>query len=422
MRWPDEKIPKGESLRHLGITVLLASLTMVGPLGIDAYLPSFMAIGKEFSIDPLVVQQTLSVYVVFFAAMTLLYGTLSDSFGRRPVILVGLAIFFLGSVAAALATSPGGLIVARALQGSAAGAGAVVARAVVQDRFPPAEAHRVMAYMTVVFGVAPAVAPVIGGWLQVFFGWRSVFVFLALASLAMMTASYAFLSESLPVARRQPFRFTLIMANYRKVLSDRRFLVLVLTLSLAFTGVSLYVGSAASFVMNILGQSETAFAWMFVPMIGGMMIGSALAPRLLARTSTGASVAFGFTVMLTAVSLHLIYSLLFTPTVPWAVVPLAFYSFGLSFVAPAVTVRALSLFPEMRGMASSVQTFVQMMTFAMVSGLVAPFLFHRADFLAAGHLVGILLAGALWWFAGRHVVIPARSDISSGGIEVEASR
>jgi len=395
-------------LRHWGLTLLLASLTMVGPLGIDAYLPSFLAIGAEFGVGPLVVQQTLSVYVVCFAAMTLLYGTLADSFGRRPVILLGLTIFIIGSVAAAMATTATGLIAARAVQGCAAGAGAVVARAIVQDRFDSVEAHRIMAYMTVIFGLAPAIAPIIGGWLQHFFGWRSVFHFLTLTALALLIASYHLLPESLPVERRQPFHLREILRGYNRILRDRRFLALIFTLSLAFCGVSLYIGSAAAFVMGILGQPETAFAWMFIPMITGMMIGSALAPRLLQRTSTSVSVAIGFGIMLFAVSGHLIYTLLLTPAVPWAVLPLGLYSFGLAFVTPAVTVRALALFPEMRGKASSVQTFIQMLTFAVISGLLSPFLFHSAQWLAAAHLAGVSLAGLLWWAAGRKVAVPVR--------------
>jgi MFS transporter, DHA1 family, multidrug resistance protein len=388
-------------LSHLGITVLLASLSMIGPLGIDAYLPSFHAIGREFAADPLVVQQTLSAYVLCFAVMTLFYGTLSDSFGRRPVILVALVLFMIGSVAAALAPSVGWLIVARGFQGLAAGAGMVIGRAVVQDRFSGAAAHRVMAHMMMVFGLAPAIAPVIGGWLQSVYGWRSVFVFLTLATLAMFVACYVCLTESLPVAKRQPFRLRTIAANYVTVLKNPQFLTMAVSLGFVFMGISLYIGSAANFVMDMLHLPETAFAWMFVPLVGGMMSGSALAPRLLARTSPALVIRIGFAIMITAGLLNVAYNTWFVAAVPWAVLPIALYSFGIAFATPGVTLQILAIFPTLRGMAASVQSFIQMLIFAIVAGLVSPLLSGSPLHLAAGHLAGAVIASGLWLLANR---------------------
>lgn len=374
---------------------------MVGPLGIDAYLPSFHAIGAEFGVGPVVVQQTLSVYVLCFAIMMLFYGTLSDSFGRRRVILASLALFVAASLAAALAPSIGWLIAARALQGLAAGAGVVVGRAVVQDRFSGAEAHRVMSHMTLVFGIAPVIAPIVGGWLQAWFGWRAVFIFLTVATALMLLACYKGLPESLPVERRQPFRLRSITANYLKILRHPRFFLMALALGLAFSGVALYIGSAANFVMTILGLSETAFAWMFVPLIGGMMLGAAIAPRLATRMSSFALIRRGFVCMLVAGIGNLTYTSFFAASVPWAVLPLAVYSFGLALAAPGMTLLMLNFFPDLKGMAASVQSFLHMLTFAVISGLIAPLLFDHAAALAAGHLVGIILAALLWTWARR---------------------
>jgi DHA1 family bicyclomycin/chloramphenicol resistance-like MFS transporter len=374
---------------------------MIGPLGIDAYLPSFHAIGREFAADPLVVQQTLSAYVLCFAVMTLFYGTLSDSFGRRPVILVALVLFIIGSVAAALAPSIGWLIVARSFQGLAAGAGTVIGRAVVQDRFSGAAAHRVMSHMMIVFGLAPAIAPVIGGWLQSVYGWRSVFVFLTVVTLAMLVACYLCLTESLPAAKRQPFRLRTIAANYLTVLKNPQFLTMAVSLGFVFMGISLYIGSAANFVMDILQLPETAFAWMFVPLVCGMMSGSALGPRLLARTSPAVVIRIGFAIMLTAGLLNVAYNTWFVATIPWAVLPIALYSFGIAFVMPGMTLQILAIFPTLRGMAASVQSFIQMLIFAIVAGLVAPLLSGSALHLAAGHLAGALIAVGLWLLANR---------------------
>src|SRR3954467_5929828 len=210
---------------HRLLTVILACLGMVGALAIDTYLPSFPAIGQTFAVGPLAVQQTLSVFLFAFAFMMLFYGTLSDSFGRRPVILVALAVYTLASAGAALAPSFGWLLVFRALQGLSAGAGSVIGQAIVQDRFSGAQAQKIMSHIMMVFGLAPAIAPVLGGWLHVTFGWRATFVFLALFGALMILLVYRGLPESLPKEQRHAFHGVAIARNYLKVLRNRQFLL-----------------------------------------------------------------------------------------------------------------------------------------------------------------------------------------------------
>ena len=385
----------------LGITLLLSALSMVGPLGIDAYLPSFHAIGAEFAADPLVVQQTLSVYTLCLALTMLVYGTLSDSYGRRPIILVGLVLYIVGSVAAACAPSIGWLIAARALQGLAAGAGTVVARAVVQDRFAGAAAHRVMSHMMLVFGLAPALAPVIGGWLQTGFGWRSVFLFLALFTVLLLVACWLRLDESLPPEKRHALSPRRIVANYWRMLRSPRFMLMALAIGTAFTGVSLYVGSAANFVMNILHLPETAFAWMFVPIVSGLMSGALVAPRVLARTSPATAIRVGFAIMICGGLVNVLYNALFTASIPWAVLPLTINTFGIAIASPGMSIALLSQFPDMRGTAASVQSFLQMFTFTVIAGLIAPFLSAHPLTLAVGHLGGAVVCTVLWTWASR---------------------
>ncbi|MET0981582.1 MAG: MFS transporter, partial [Telluria sp.] len=180
------------------LTVVLACLGMAGALAIDTYLPSMPAIGREFGVGPVAVQQTLSVFLFTFAFMMLFYGTLSDSFGRRRVILVSLVLYTIGSIGAVFAPSFGALLACRALQGLSAGAGSVVGQAIVQDRFKGAEAQKMMSNMMMVFGLAPAIAPIIGGWLHVHFGWRSTFLFLAGFGVLLIAMTLRLLPESLP--------------------------------------------------------------------------------------------------------------------------------------------------------------------------------------------------------------------------------
>ena len=148
------------------MAVLLAVLGMLGPFSIDTYIPAFSAIAHSLNATPVQMQQTLSAYLFGFAFMNLFHGALSDSLGRRPVILGGLLLFTLASLGCALSESVGQLVFFRALQGLSTGAGVVVSRAVVRDMFPPSEAQRVMSQITIFFGIAPALAPVIGGLLS----------------------------------------------------------------------------------------------------------------------------------------------------------------------------------------------------------------------------------------------------------------
>lgn len=385
------------------LTVILACLGMVGALAIDTYLPSIPAIGREFEVGPLAVQQTLSVFLFTFAFMMLFYGTLSDSFGRRPVILVALTLYTLSSLGAVFAPSFGALLACRAIQGLAAGAGSVVGQAIVQDRFAHDQAHaqRIMSQIMMVFGLAPAIAPVLGGWLHVSFGWRSTFVFLAAFGALMILLVYRALPESLPKEQRHAFHGVAIAKNYLKVLKNPQFLLLSLAVGMAFGGLSLYIGSAANFVMDILHLPETAFGWMFIPLISGMVIGSAWGGKQAGKIKPGTMMWLGFGIMAAAAVIGVVYNALFAAAVPWAVLPLAIYTFGLAVAMPPMQVAALALFPDNRGLASSLLSFIQMMVFAMVSGLVAPLLFDSAFKLACGVLGGLALSFACWRLSRR---------------------
>ncbi|HET7776520.1 MAG TPA: Bcr/CflA family efflux MFS transporter, partial [Azospira sp.] len=188
--------------RHLAI--LLAALSALGPFSIDTYLPAFPEMGRSLAATPLQVQQTLTAYLLPFAVMTLWHGALSDALGRRRVILGALVLFGLASLGCALAQSIEQLWLFRALQGITAGAGIVVGRAVVRDVFQGAEAQKLMAHVAIMFALAPAIAPIIGGWLHVFFGWRSIFAFLVLSTLVLTLACWRWLPETLAPEDRQP--------------------------------------------------------------------------------------------------------------------------------------------------------------------------------------------------------------------------
>lgn len=393
------------------LTVILACLGMIGALAIDTYLPSMPAIGKEYGVGPVAVQQTLSVFLFCFAFMMLFYGTLSDTFGRRPVILVALTVYTLASLGAAWAPTFGWLLVFRALQGLSAGAGSVIGQAIVQDRFAGPQAQRMMSHIMMVFGLAPAIAPILGGWLHVSFGWRSTFLFLALFGAAMIALCVKLLGESLPREKRQAFHPATIGRNYLLVLRNPQFVLLSLAVGLAFGGLSLYIGSASNFVMEILGLPETAFAWMFIPLIGGMVVGSAWGGKRAHGSTPARMIWLGYGVMALGVAVNVGYNALFAAAVPWAVLPLFVYTFGLAVAMPAIQLTAMGLFPNNRGLAASMVGFIQMMSFALVSGLVAPLLFGSALKLALGVAAGLALSFGAWRLSVLSAGAPASETV-----------
>ena len=377
-----------------GTALLLASLSALGPFSIDTYLPSFHDIADKLGASQLEVQQTLSVYLLAFAMMTLWHGAISDRFGRRRVILVALALFALASAGCAFATRIEHLWFWRAMQGITAGAGIVVSRAIVRDLFDGAQAQRLMSQITMMFAMAPAIAPVIGGWLQTFFGWRAVFAFLVLATAALWLACWKLLPETLPPEKRQSLRPTYLGRTYWQVMTSPAFLFACAALSLNFAGFFIYVLSAPVFLMTHLGLPETGFLWLFGPSMLGLMSGSWLSGRLAGKRSLSQTIALGYGVMGLAVVVNVSLNLALPPSLPWSVLPIFIYTTGMSLATPCLTILALDPFPAQRGLAASCQTFFQSGFNSLAAGLIAPALWASTLNLALG-MAGLVLLGGL---------------------------
>lgn len=382
---------------HRPLAVMLAALASVGPFSIDAYLPSMKEIGQVFEATPLVVQQTLTAYMVPFAAMTLWHGAISDALGRRRVTLTMLALFLLASAGCALAWGIESLIFFRVLQGMTAGAGMVIGRAIVRDVLEGPEAQRLMSQISLVFAVAPAVAPVLGGWLHVWFGWRSVFAFLVLFTATVWTICWRALPETLPRERRQSLHPGYLARAYWQVLKNARFVALTASVTCNFAAVFLYVVSAPAFLMDHLRVSETGFLWLFGPITAGLVIGAWSSGRLAGRITAQRTVAWGYLIMVTAVLANVGYHLLAPPMLPWSVLPLFVYFTGSALAMPSLTLLALDLFPNQRGLASSCQSFVQTSGNAIATAIVAPLVWGSTLTLALGQaaMLGLGLASFL---------------------------
>jgi len=383
------------------LAALLALLGMVGPFAIDTYLPAFAGIAKTLDASPVQMQQTLSAYLFGFAFMSLFHGAISDSFGRRPVVLWGVAIYTLTSVGCALSQTIGQLIFFRVLQGLSTGAGIVVSRAVVRDMFEPSQAQKVMSQITIFFGIAPAIAPIIGGWLFVLAGWHAVFWFLAGVGVVLWVANFRYLPETLHVSQRQPFNVRNLLRGYWQLGLDPRFLLLALASGVPFNASFLYVLSAPAFLGEHLGLAPTQFFWFFVLSIGGIMCGAWLSGRLAGRIRPRRQIRHGFVIMFASALVNLVANALFQAHVSWALLPLAVFTFGWALMVPVVTLLVLDLHPERRGMASSLQMFVGSLANGLVAGVVAPLVMHSTLWLAAGSMVMMGIGLVAWTVVRR---------------------
>ena len=378
------------------LACILAGLAMIGPFTIDTYLPSFPAMGRDLAATPAQLQQTLSVYFLTFAIMTLFHGTLSDSFGRRPVILTSLVVYIIASVGCAAAADFGQLLFFRVLQGTSAGAGMVVGRAVIRDSFEGHAAQRLMSLVTMIFGLAPAIAPVVGGWLQSWFGWEAVFVFLALYGLVLLGVCWTYLPETHASQMRQPFEVVPLTRTYLKLASSVPLLLLCVGVGLNFAGFFVYIMSAPAFVYDLLGLNETQFAWLFLPGIIGVTCGAFISGRVAGKLTPQRTIGIAYAIMFGAAAFNVTFSALAAPQLPWSVLPIMIYTVGMALAMPSLTLLALEIFPRNRGATSSLQGFFHSLLSSVSAGVISPLVSH-SDFTLALAMTCLVALGCVSW-------------------------
>jgi DHA1 family bicyclomycin/chloramphenicol resistance-like MFS transporter len=381
---------------RIAFAALLGALATLGPFAVDTYLPAFDGMQKALGATPVQMQQTLSAYLLAFGVMFLFHGALSDSFGRKPVIVISLAVFTFASVGAALAGSVHTLILWRMLQGMSTGAGVVVGRAMIRDLYSDEDAQRLMSMVTLFFALAPVVAPIVGGLLFEAFGWQSIFWFLACVGAILVVAGAKFLRETLPEGHRHSFHPAPLMRGYREVAASRPFLLLSLAVGFNFNAFFLYILSAPVFLGIHLGLAPTEYSWLFIPSISGILVGSQLSGRAAGKLSRPQVMRRAYTFMGASAAANLVYALVLPPSLPWAVLPIFFYALGSAMAMPTISLTTLDLFPTRRGMAASLQGFVSGMVNTITAGLVAPAVFHDPRWMAVA-MAAMMLAGFTCW-------------------------
>ncbi len=397
----DRMTPASPSTRRLAL--LLAGLAMFGPFSIDTIFPAFLLLGERMQVDQVAVQQTISVYLLFYGLMSLAHGPLSDAFGRKRVIIGGLVLFIGASIGCALSRDMTTLLVFRALQGVTAGVGVIVGRAVIRDLYHGADAQRLMSQVSMIFGVAPAIAPIIGGWILLGGGdWPLIFWFLVLFGVVLLLATGKWLPETHPVEARTPLSMRELLRSYLRMGSNPRLLRLAAAGAFNFSGIFLYIASAPVFVMQHLKLGEGGFAWLFIPTIGGMTMGSFLSGRMAGRLTAQRQIGIGFGLCAVSAALNLGY-VLAVPQImlPWAVLPIFLGGVGMALIFPILALAVLDMYPHQRGLASSMQMFIQLMINTVVAGMVSPLLSAKPLHLALGY-AGFFAVGASFWYWERH--------------------
>lgn len=269
---------------HL-LSWLLAACSMIGPFATDMYLPSFHQMAQAFGSDLAGVQMTLSSYLAGFAVMTLFYGTISDMFGRKLTMVTGFLCFSASSLGAATSDSLSMLVLWRLCQGIFAGCGMVIGMAVIRDLFGGPKAQMLMAYVSMVFGFGPALAPVIGGIVATHLSWESHFYILTFISAVLAALCLLFLPETLPKEKRMSPRLGTLLSNYASAARHGAFMTANTALAVAFLGQGVFIAGAADWCVEVMHLSPDEFWKLFLPMVSGAVIGSWISARIAGRLS-----------------------------------------------------------------------------------------------------------------------------------------
>ncbi len=380
------------------LTWLLAALSMLGPFSIDTYLPAFPAMELALPATEVQMQLTLTVYFIGFAIVSLFHGAISDSIGRKPVIIGTMCVHALASVGCAMSQSIEALLAFRALQGCFAGAGFVVGRAVVRDLFAGDEAQRQLSRIQMLFALAPIIAPILGGWLVAHMAWPSIFWFLGGYAVLLIVWSQLGLEESHPPEHRLPFAVGPLATTYWRIFYNKTFQSLAAIPGINFIGFFTYIAGAPAFLIRHLELTSKDFAVLFVPGIAGITLAAYCSGRLAGRVSHARQMNWGFAIMVVAAIINLAVSLLLPPRVVWNIAPIALYTFGMALVTPCITLKLLDAFSHARGSVSALQSSTHVAMMAVTTAIVVPFAQQSLVRFAGVMLASVLVGACLWKF------------------------
>lgn len=340
---------------------------MLQPLSTDLYLASLPHLATDFAATPVAVQQTLSLFVIGFGVAQLVSGPLSDRFGRRPVLLWGLAVYIFASLACALVPTLNLLVVARFAQAVGCCTAIVVARALIRDAYTPAEGARMIARASSLMALAPLLGPVLGGYLQVGFGWRAAFVFHTLFALVLATAAWRLFRETNLQPNPDALRPGALVDVYRRIAGADFFWAWALPGALSYAAIFTYISGSSFVLIDVLGVPTEIYGYCFAFGVTGYLVGTLACRRLLTKVGLARALSLG-------TGLTLLAGLLFAALVlagihHWSIVLLCQFltmaAHGINF--PCIQSGAVAPFPREAGAATGLLGFVTMLA-ALIAG------------------------------------------------------
>ena len=387
----------------LWVGALLTALVALGQISTSIYIPSMPSIVVDLATTPARVNLTLSGFLLGFAVCQMVFGPVSDRLGRRPVLFAGLGLYLIASALCAFAPTITLLISGRVLQGMAACAGPVLGRAIVRDIYGPSRTAAAMAYIGAALAISPAVAPIIGGYLQVWFGWRSAFLFLTVVGALIFAAAWRLLAETKPLMHGSQANAPGLLVSCALLLRDRRYLGYTLVVAFIFAGLMAFAAGGPYVFIDLLGMRPDHYGMLSIFTVIGFLVGSLAAGRLTGRLPLNLLVLLGVGGSLLGGGLMAGLAALAPPSVASIVAPMAIFSAGLGMALPAGMAGAMAPFPQIAGAASALLGFIQMLVAAAASFAVG--VLPHASALPMAVVIVASAAAALLSFTG--LVLPA---------------
>ena len=379
------------------LTVLLALVTAIGPLSIDLYIPAMPEIGRLLDAPASEVQLTISVYLIGFAGGQIVYGPVSDRYGRKPVLMTALLVFCAATLACAVAPGIEALVAARSLQGFGASGAIVLARAIIRDLYEGARAGRELSIMAMIMGLAPIIGPMIGGAVQTVFGWRADFVFIFAAGAAAAMGSWRLLPETRR-APTAPLSFANVLRSYRLLFGHRGYLANIALATISFCGLFAWISASPFVLQDLYGLSAFSYGLAFGLAAVGFMLGTSLAAAIVVRLGLDRTIGIGAAV-LAAGGLALLAVVGWLPRSGLGLaLPVAVYLAGMGLIMPQAFASALQPFPHHAGAASALGGVIQQSAAAIAGAVVARALASSAWPLAIALASAGCLAPMVWYF------------------------
>lgn len=387
------------------ITTMIAALAMIGPFTIDAVFPAFDLIGRDVRASTAAMQQVTSVYMLSFAVMSLFHGPISDAIGRKKVMGVGMLGYALASLVCMLAPNLTVLLIGRALQGFSAGAGQIVSRTIIRDLYTGPAAQKMMAQVAMIFSIAPAVAPIVGGWVIGVASWRTIFGGMVAFGVILATMVTFGLPETHPVEKRRQLQFRDVMHGLRLVLSDAPYLRLAFAGMFGFSAQFIYIVGAPIIMLQLLGKGAQDFWMLFVPFVAGMILGSFVNSRLAHRVKPQRMVSVAMTALVLSSLAGVAVAAAAGNHLPWVMIFPPVIAFSMSVSFPILQLAMLDRFPTRRGAAASGQSFTQLLFNSLLSGVIVTIVATSMVSVAIASAVFAILGGSFWLW---HVKSPAQ--------------